>query len=129
MLETDCSLTYEEIAKMTGKSLWTIRDRILALKKRGVIKSCRAEIDYDKLGLPCRAIIGFNVPPDKIDDFVEQAKKDKRIKKFIITTGSRRFHIKIIGKQCGEIREYARTILPKFGVFDVDFEVVLDEII
>ncbi len=101
---------------------------MILLKERGIIKSCRAEIDYKKLGLKCRAMISFNVPPEKIDDFIVQIKKEKRIKKFFITTGSRRFHIQIIGDDCSEVRNYAQKMLPQFSVHDVDFEVILDEI-
>lgn len=128
LLEEDCSLTYNEVAGKTDKSLWTIRDRMMLLKQRGVIKSCRAEIDYGKLGLGCKAMISFNVPPERIDEFIVQVRKEKRIKKFIITTGARRFHIQMVGEDCGEIRNYARKILPQFGIFDIDFEVILDEI-
>ncbi|EQD69868.1 transcription regulator [mine drainage metagenome] len=128
LIEADCSLTYGEIADRTGKSMWTVRDRMMLLKQRGIVKSCKAEIDYGKIGLGCKAMIGFNVPPEKIDDFVAKAKMEKRIKKLIITTGSRRFHIQMVGEECGEIRNYARKILPQFGIFDIDFEVILDEI-
>jgi len=127
LMEEDCSLTYNDIAEKTGKNLWTVRDRMILLRQRGIIKSCRAEIDYGKIGFGCRAMISFNVNPEKIDEFVNFVKKEKRIKKFIITTGSRRLHIEIIGNECSEIRNYARKILPDFGIYDVDFEVILDE--
>jgi len=128
ILEVDCSLTYEEIAGRTGKSIWTVRDRIILLKQRGVIEACRAKINYGKIGLGCRAAIGFNVPPEKIDEFIAQVRKEKRIKKFMITTGSRRFHIQMVGEECKEVRDYAKKILPKFDITDIDFEVILDEI-
>lgn len=128
LLEEDCSLTYNEIANKTGKNLWTVRDRIILLRQRKVIKSCHADIDFQKIGLGCKAIIGFNVPPERIDEFVAFVRKEKRIKKMTITTGSRRFHIQMVGEECGEVRNYARKILPEFGIYDIDFEVILDEI-
>ena len=81
MLEEDCSLTYNEIAEKTGKTLWTVRDRMVLLRKRGIIRGCRVDIDYSKLGYGCRALIGFNVPADKIDAIVSFVKTQKRIKK------------------------------------------------
>ena len=128
IIEKDCTMTYNEIAKKTGKNLWTVRDRMNLLKQRGILKGCNANIDYSKIGLGCRAAINFNVPADRIDEFVEFAKKEKRIKKLIITTGARRFTIHIVGEECGEVRNYARALLPEFGIYDVDFEVILDEI-
>lgn len=129
LMEEDCSLTYNEVAEKTGKNLWTVRDRMILLRQRGIVKSCRADIDYGKLGLGCKAMIGFNVEPERIDEFIALVKKEKkRIKRFTITTGSRRFHIQMVGDDCGEVRNYARKILPQFGISDIDFEVVLDEI-
>ena len=51
----------------------------------------------------------------------------KRIKKLTVTTGQRRFMIDLIGTDCAEIREYARKILPDYGIYDVDLEVILDQ--
>ncbi len=128
IMEEDCSLTYNDIAERTGKNLWTVRDRMVLLKQRGIVKGCRGDIDYTKLGMGCKAYISFNIPAEKIDEFVSFVKGEKRIKKLTITTGSRRFSIHTIGEECGEIRNYARKILPAFGVYDVDFEVILDEV-
>ena len=88
MLEEDCSLTYNEIAEKTGKTLWTVRDRMVLLRKRGIIRGCRADIDYSKLGYGCRALIGFNVPADKIDAIVSFVKTQKRIRKLIVSEGA-----------------------------------------
>ena len=75
LVEENCSLTYNEVADKTGKNLWTVRDRMILLRQREIIKACRAEIDYGKLGLGCKAMIGFNVPPERIDEFVASVKK------------------------------------------------------
>jgi Lrp/AsnC family leucine-responsive transcriptional regulator len=128
ILEEDCSLTYGDIAEKLGKNIWTVRDRMVLLKQREILKGCRAVIDYAKLGAGCKAMISFNIPPERIDDFISKLKHEKRIKRFTLTTGSRRFHIQITGDDCGEIRNFARKLLPPFGIEDIDFEVILDEI-
>jgi DNA-binding Lrp family transcriptional regulator len=128
-LSNNCTLTYEEISVKTGRSIWTVRDRMNLLKQRGIIKGCKADIDYSKMGMKCKAMITFNVPADKIDDFVLFSKKEKGIKKLFIRTGTTRFVITMVGEDCSSLREYARKILPKFNIYDVDFEVVLDEIL
>ncbi|MEM0158692.1 MAG: Lrp/AsnC family transcriptional regulator [Thermoplasmataceae archaeon] len=127
MIESDCTLSYEDIAEKIGKNLWTVRDRIILLKRKGVIRGCKGIIDYSSIGMSCTSIISFNVPPDQIDRILQYAKEEKRIKRITITTGERRFWFKIVGKDCSEIREYARNELPKFGIYNIDFEVVLDE--
>lgn len=128
ILEENCALTYGDIADRLGKNIWTVRDRMVLLKQREILKGCRAVIDYTKLGMGCRAIISFNIPPVSIDDFIKQLKQEKRIKRFILTTGSRRFHIQIIGANCEEIRNFAKKLLTPFDIENIDFEIILDEI-
>jgi len=129
ILESNCSATYDEISKRTGKNIWTVRDRVNLLRKREIIKGCRGIIDYGALGFHCEAIISFNLPPNRIDDSIAFFNKESRIKRVTVTSGQRRFSILVIGTDCSEIREYARTELPKFGIYDVDFEVILDEMV
>ncbi len=128
LLEKNCWLAYEEIARETGKSMWTVRDRINLLKKREILKDCRAGIDYGKIGYACRAVLAFNVPPESIDDLIQFSRQQPMIKRTLVTTGQRRFRMEIIGEDCSEIRNYARKELPKFGIYDIDLEVILDEI-
>ncbi|MCL4345867.1 MAG: Lrp/AsnC family transcriptional regulator [Candidatus Thermoplasmatota archaeon] len=128
IMEEDCSKSYDEISKETGKSLWTVRDRIILLKQRGVIKGCKAQVDFPSIGMHCRAFLSFNVPAEMIDKIVKFARTQSRIKRTIITTGQRRFVMEILGEDCSEIREYARKELPQFGIYDIDLQVVLDEI-
>lgn len=126
ILEDDCSKTYREIAEETGRDLWMVRDRVVMLRKKGIIGKCKAEINYPAVGLGCRALVMFNVPEENIDPFISFAKSAPDFKRLIIATGQRRFYLEVLGENCNGIREYARKTLPKFGIYDVVFEVVLD---
>lgn len=98
LLEDNCSLGYREVADRLDKNIWNIRDRIIHLKEKGVIRGCRADINYAEVGLGCRAMISLNVPAEKIDRFVSFIKSNSAFKRLTITTGMRRFHIEIVGK-------------------------------
>ncbi len=126
IMEKDCNKSYREISEETGKDMWMVRDRVALLKRRGIIKGCKAEIDYADIGLNCRSLIIFNLPEDKIDSFLSFARSNSAFKRLSIATGQRRFYLEIVGKDCNEVREYARKTLPKYGVYDVIFEVIFD---
>lgn len=126
IMENDCSISYREIAERLGKDLWSVRDRVVLLKRRGIIQGCKAKIDYTELGFGCRSMMWFNVPGVNIDSFISFVKSDPTFKRLTITTGERRFILEGIGRSCNEIREYFRSELSKFGIYDVIFEVVLD---
>lgn len=126
IIEDDCTKSYREISEETNKDLWMIRDRIVLLKKRGIIKGCRGDINFPAVGINCRSLVIFNLPEEKIDSFISFARSNSSFKRLTIATGQRRFYLEIVGKDCNEVREYARKTLPKYGVYDVVLEVIFD---
>jgi DNA-binding Lrp family transcriptional regulator len=50
LMEEDCSLPYSEIAKNVNANMWTVRDRIELLKRRGIIERCKGVINHAKMG-------------------------------------------------------------------------------
>lgn len=126
LLEDNCTLGYREVADKLDKNIWNVRDRIIHLKERGIIKGCRADINYVEMGLGCKALISLNVPAENIDRFISFIRSNGMFKRLTITTGMRRFHIEVVGKECNEVRLYAMKTFPDFKVQDVEFEVILD---
>ena len=126
LLEDNCTLGYREVAEKLDKNLWNVRDRIIHLKEKGIIKGCRADINYAGMGLGCKALISLNVPAENIDRFISFIRSNDMFKRLTITTGMKRFHIEVVGKECNEVRLYAMKTFPDFKVQDVEFEVILD---
>ncbi len=127
LLEEDCTLTYQEIANKLNKNLWTIRDRVILLKRRGVIKKCRGILDYSLMGYHCKGILLCNIPPNHIDEAIEFMKKREEIKSITVITGDKRFVITIVGKNCNEIRNFIRKNLIRFEIYNTELNIVLDE--
>ncbi len=127
LLENDCTLTYQDIANKLDKNIWTIRERIDNLKRKGVIQGCKAKINYNMINLNCKAYLFFNLPPDRIDDFIKFAKTQKLIKRLTILSGERRFIAEIIGENCSMVRDYIKENFVKYGIYDTSLEIVLEE--
>ncbi|MGB9815718.1 MAG: Lrp/AsnC family transcriptional regulator [Thermoplasmata archaeon] len=127
LLEEDCSLTYQEIARRLDKNLWTVRERIDNLKRRGVIQGCKAKIKYEMIGLNCKAYLFFNLPPEKIDEFINFAKTQKMVKRLTVISGERRFIAEIVGETCSSIRDYIKGKFVDYGIYNTALEIVLDE--
>ncbi len=126
LLEDNCSLGYREVADKLNKNIWNVRDRIIHLKEKGIIRGCRADINYTEMGFGCRALISLNVPAENIDRFISFTRSNDMFKRLTITTGMRRFHLEVVGRECNEVRLYAMKTFPDFKVQDVEFEVILD---
>lgn len=56
-LQEDCTLQYKQIAEKVGSPTTTVYSKIKRMKESGIIKSCKAILDHDKLGLDLTAFI------------------------------------------------------------------------
>ena len=126
-LEEDCTLTYHEIAKRVNRSPWTIRHRIEVLKRRDVIKGCRAIIDYKSLDYS-RVILFFNVPPENMERALDFMKSQKIVKDLMIISGDKRIAAIIVGRDLDSIRKFIMNNLTKFGIYNTELDVVIDDV-
>ncbi|MGC9191814.1 MAG: Lrp/AsnC family transcriptional regulator [Conexivisphaera sp.] len=127
LLEEDCTLTYKEVAEKVNRSLWTVRDRIELMKMNGVIRKCKAVLDYKKMGYMCKGILFFNIPAEHIERAVEFMRSQEAIKSIMIISGDRRFVITIVGRDASEVRNYVLKNLTRFKIYNTELDCVLEE--
>ena len=65
ILTHDAYLTYREIGRKLGLNASTVRKRILALKRRGVIRRFMVEVDEEALGRKLNVSLAVDVDPTK----------------------------------------------------------------
>lgn len=127
LLEEDCTLTYKEVAEKVDRSLWTVRDRIELMKMNGIIRKCKAVLDYRKMGYTCKGILFFNVPAEYIESAIEFMRSQEVIKSIMIISGDRRFAVTIVGRDASEVRKYVLENLTKFKIYNTELDYVLEE--
>jgi DNA-binding Lrp family transcriptional regulator len=86
-MEEDCSLPYSEIAKNANANMWTVRDRIELMKRRGIIERCKGIISHAKMGLECDALLFVNVNPSKLGELLSFLRGNEKVKGITIMTG------------------------------------------
>jgi Lrp/AsnC family transcriptional regulator for asnA, asnC and gidA len=71
MLEEDSRQSFKDIAKKLKVSEATIRKRVIALRRDGVIKRFTIKVDNARLGLNTVAIVGVDVDPTRMLDVAQ----------------------------------------------------------
>ncbi len=72
LLQRNADLTNREMAKRLKLNESTVRKRILALRKKGIIRRRLADVNAEKLGYKSRMMLAVDAEPSKI---VEVGKK------------------------------------------------------
>jgi len=125
-LQKDARMTYKEIAEKINRSETTIRDRIKAMERIGVIQGYTALIDKTSLGLNFFAIIlGNPILTSDLDKVTEKIKKLKYVLRVYHISGEQRLAIFMVAPTYPELKEIIRTQLIPIGIRDEEIIAVL----
>ena len=115
MLQEDGRIPFTDIAQKLKLSESTIRKRVQALQRRGVIRRFTVEIDPTKIGLRTIAIVGFDVEPTKLLEVAQKLCEIKEIRSVATSTGDHMIMTEIWTR---DGRELTRLISNKIGKID-----------
>ena len=126
LLQKDARMTYKEIAKELKKSETTIRDRIKAMERIGIIQGYTALIDKTTLGLNFFAMIFANpVSSIDLDSITEKIKNVKNVLRVYQISGHHRIAIFMVAPSYKELKEIIQSQLLPLGLKDEEIVSVL----
>jgi len=127
LLQEDARITYKEIAERLKRSETTIRDRIKALERIGIIQGYTALINKTALGLNFFAIIYMNpLSSIDLDVITERIKKVKNVLRVYQISGNHRLAIFIVAPSYKDLKEIIKTQLLPLGLKDEEIITVLE---
>jgi len=115
MLEEDGRRPFTEIAEKLKVSESTVRKRVLALQRKGVIKKFTIKIDPSKTGVKTIAFVGVDVDPTRLLDVAQKLCDFKEIKWVATSTGDHMIMTEIWTK---DGRELTKLISEKMGTIE-----------
>ncbi|RLI13933.1 transcriptional regulator [Candidatus Bathyarchaeota archaeon] len=115
MLQEDGRIPFTDIAQKLKLSESTIRKRVQALQRKGVIRRFTVEIDPTKIGLRTIAIVGFDVEPTKLLEVAQKLCEIKEIRSVATSTGDHMIMTEIWTR---DGRELTRLISNNIGKID-----------
>ena len=127
LLQKDARITYKEIAAKLKRSETTIRDRIKAMERVGIIQGYTALIDKTALGLNFFAMIFVNpVASSDLDSITDKVKKVKNVLRVYQISGNKRLAIFMVASSYKELKEIIRSQLIQLGLRDEEIMTVLE---
>ncbi len=127
LLQKDARITYKDIAIELKRSETTIRDRIRAMERIGIIQGYTALVDKTALGLNFFAIIlaNPNFSAD-LDDITEKIKKVKNVLRVYQISGDQRLAIFMVTPTYKDLKESIKKELIPLGLKDEEIITVLE---
>lgn len=126
LLQRDAKLTTAEIARRINRAESTVRERIYAMERSGVIRGYSAIVDKSALGYNAEALLLCNIPPPIIDQTLARLEETKNVVAIYLVSGDRRIVLRIAAHNNKELREFVHRKLIPMGITDVDTRIVMD---
>ena len=127
LLQKDARKTYKEIAAELKRSETTIRDRIKAMERTGIIQGYTALINKTELGLNFFAIIYANpLSSSELDNVTEKIKKVKNVLRVYQISGDQRIAVFMVSASYKELKEIIKNQLLPLGLKDEEIVTVLE---
>ena len=121
LLESDCTLTPEQLAAMTQKSVEEVKAAIAQLEKEKIIRGYQAVIDWDKTDREnVTALIEVKVIPQRGDGFdriAERIYQYDEVESVYLMSGAFDFTVIISGRTLREVAQFvSEKLAPLEGV-------------
>ena len=127
LLQKDARMTYKEIAIELKRSETTIRDRIKAMEREGLIQGYTVLINKTALGLNFFAIILMNpINTSDLDSVTEKIKMVKNVLRVYQISGHHRLAIFMVAPSYKALKEIIKTQLLPLGLKDDEIVTVLE---
>jgi Lrp/AsnC family transcriptional regulator for asnA, asnC and gidA len=115
ILEGDARKSFTEIAGKLKVSEATVRKRVSALQKKGVIKKFTVKVDPSKLGINTVAIVGMEVDPAKLLEVAQKLCDFAELKCVATSTGDHMIMTEIWTRNG---RELTKLISERIGTIE-----------
>jgi len=125
-LEEDARTPITKIAAELGLSDVAIRKRLRKLEEGGVIRGYRAIVDNSKLGYRARAVIGFDLEPERLLGIVKELAQRPDVKWIAITSGDHMVLMEVWARDNDELAGFIRSLEEKHHAQRVRPAIVLD---
>ncbi len=126
LLQRDAKMTTAEIARRLNRAESTVRERIYAMERTGVIRGYCAIVDKRALGYDSEALVFCNIPSAGMEASIQKIAGLKNVVGVMLVSGDRRFVIKVAAPTNRELREFVHKRLIPMGITEVDTRIVMD---
>jgi DNA-binding Lrp family transcriptional regulator len=119
ILTHDADLTYKEIAGKLGLNESTVRKRILALKRKGVIRKFIVEVDEESLGRKLNVSLALDVDPTKFIEVTRRLRVIPEVAIALHTSGGHGIFLILWTKDRETLGQFIKSISSIDGITNI----------
>ncbi len=119
LLSQNADVSYKEMARKLRLNESTVRKRVLALKKRGIIKRFLVDVDAEKLGYKTRVMLGVDADPARMMEVGKTLQALPEVRMLFNTSGGHDFQAVVWASDRDSFSKLLKEISATIGVVKV----------
>ncbi|MCX8189609.1 MAG: Lrp/AsnC family transcriptional regulator [Candidatus Diapherotrites archaeon] len=124
----DGRTSYKAIAKEAQLTDVAIRKRVDSLKRRGIIKAIRAEVNYGVLGFEKPVYLQLRTELAQTKDVLKRIESFEHVLEIYQVLGEYNLLVKAVLPDLSSVKDFVERLSSISGVMDMKTLVVLDEV-
>jgi len=108
----DSRMTYSELSSVVGLSRISIKDRVLAMQRSGIIEKFTVQVPAKYLGKPLPVFFEIQVAPDTIEETAFELSKNPDITIVYRMTGMNSLHVHGFFSDVEDVSIFINNFLP-----------------
>jgi len=122
----DSRMTYSELSSVVGLSRISIKDRVLAMQRNGIIEKFTVQVPAKYLGKPLPVFFEIQVAPDTIEETAFELSKNPDITIVYRMTGMNSLHVHGFFSDVEDVSLFINNFLPSLaGIQGVNTQFLL----
>ncbi len=126
LLQRNAKLTVADIAREIHRAESTVRERIYAMERAGIIQGYSAIVDKSALGYNAEALVFCNIPTERMEATLAKLEALKNVTGIYLISGDRRVVLRVAARDNRSLREFVHRKIIPVGVTDVDTRILMD---
>lgn len=129
LLQKDGRTGVADLARAVGRSESTVRERLFAMERDGVIKGYRAEVDWSRLGFPTHAILRADCPPEQVQEVAKRLASIPQVTSALFTTGPKPLRVEFRVKDLESLSKVMENHISQLPLKQIETSVVLQGLV
>lgn len=129
VLTRDARMSYADLARAVGRAESTVRERVGALERRGVIKGYQAVVDTAEIGLTARGIVRASFDLRNIKALESALQAIPQVRRVVLSTGAHPLLVEIAAKDLMDFEHILEERLAPLELSNVETDLFVREIV
>jgi DNA-binding Lrp family transcriptional regulator len=125
MLQDDARTSIIDLARSVDRAESTVRERIAALERDGVLRGYRALVDPEKLGYGARAIVRADCDRRRIAEVGKRLAAVANVTSVTLTTGPKPLAIEVVAESLARLEQVLEERIAPLDLDNIEVDVVL----